>query len=347
MKMMEGIKTNFKLKGDKVAKPDIYLGAELSEMDVGNGVECWSMSAAKYCKSAVDNVQEELAKQGRRLPSKCVSPLSSNYTPETDTSEELKADGIQRYQELIGVLRWATEIGRIDILLETSWMSAFLASPRIGHLEQVYHMFGYLKEHPKRKLAFDPTHPMIDERRFQRHDWGDFYRDAKEAIPGDMPELRGNAVLSHCFVDADLAGHKVTRRSQTGILIFVNRAPIMWYSKRQNQVELSTFGSEFIALKTAIEMIDGMRYKLRMFGVPIEGPTNVFCDNEAVYKNSSKPESVLRKKQHSIAYHRCRESVAANTCRVAKEGTNTNLADIFTKTMPASKKEDMLDKFMY
>jgi len=262
MKTMEGIKTNFKLKGDKVAKPDIYLGAELSEMDVGNGVECWSMSAAKYCKSAVDNVQEELAKQGRRLPSKCVSPLSSNYTPETDTSEELKADGIQRYQELIGVLRWATEIGRLDILLETSWMSAFLASPRIGHLEQVYHMFGYLKEHPKRKLAFDPTHPMIDEWRFQRHNWGDFYHDTKEAIPGDMPELRGNAVSSHCFVDADLAGHKVTRRSQTGILIFVNRAPIMWYSKRQNQVESSTFGSEFIALKTAIEMIDGMRYKL-------------------------------------------------------------------------------------
>jgi hypothetical protein len=83
-----------------------------------------------------------------------------------------------------------------------------------------------------------------------------------------------------------------------------------------------------------------------MFGVPIDGPSNVFCDNEAVYKNSSLPESTLKKKHHSIAYHRCREAVAAGTVRVAKEG-KTNLSDLFTKLLPQPRREELLDKFTY
>jgi hypothetical protein len=112
-------------------------------------------------------------------------------------------------------------------------------------------------------------------------------------------------------------------------------------------VEASTFGSEFTAMKNAVEMIEALRYKLRMFGVPIEGPTNIFCDNGAVCANTTRSESTLTKKHHSIAYHRSRESVAAGTVRVSKEHTSTNLADIFTKTMPAPKREDLLDNFTY
>ena len=84
-----------------------------------------------------------------------------------------------------------------------------------------------------------------------------------------------------------------------------------------------------------------------MFGIPIEGPTNVFCDNEAVYKNASQPDSTLSKKQHSIAYHFCREKVASGVCRLAKENTKTNLADVFTKTMNKPKREELLGGFMY
>ena len=107
----------------------------------------------------------------------------------------------------------------------------------------------------------------------------------------------------------------MTRRSQSGILLFVNRAPILWYSKRQNTVETSTFGSKFVAMRIgAVELIEALRYKLRMFGVPIEGSTNVFCDNEAVTKNAIYPESTLKTKKHNaIGYHRTREAVAAGT----------------------------------
>ena len=93
-----------------------------------------------------------------------------------------------------------------------------------------------------------------------------------------------------------------------------NREPIIWHSERQNAVETSKFGSEMMALKNGVELVEALRYKLRMFGAPIEVATNVYCDNEAVYKNYSILESTLRKKHHSIAYHRNLEAVAAGTC---------------------------------
>lgn len=124
-------------------------------------------------------------------------------------------------------------------------MSTYLALPRVGrHLEQLYHMFGYLNIHAKRKLEFDGLHPKIDERRFKDHHWYDFYWDGKEAISPDMPQPRGNNMSTHCFVDASHGSDHLNRGSQSGILIFCNCAPIIWHSKRQNTVEASTFGSK-------------------------------------------------------------------------------------------------------
>ena len=344
---LKQIQAKFKLKDDKMEEPELYLGAELSKMDNEHGDECWAMSSDKYCASMVKNVEENLAKKGLRLPSKCTTPLKHGYKPELDCTGELKADGLQWYQEMVGSLRWAIELGRVDILLETALMSKYLAMPREGHLEQILHIMGYLKQHKKMRLLFDSSYPTVNEKCFKSYDWFDFYRDAKEAIPPNMPEARGHAVIISCFVDANHAGDVKDRRSQTGILIFLNKAPIHWYSKKQTAVESSTFGAEFVALKIATEMIEGLRYKLRMFGVPIDGPANTFCDNEAVYKSTVMPESVIKKKHHSIAYHRCREAVAAGTIRVAKQGTMKNLADLFTKVLTSTRRVFLLERFTY
>ena len=153
----------------------------------------------------------------------------------------------------------------------------------------------------------------MDESRFPKVDWKAFYPDAQEAIPSNAPEPLGNPVVLSCFVDADHAGNKVTRRSHTGIILFCNRAPIVWFSKRQNTVETSSFGSEFVTLCIAVELIEALRYKLQMFGIPIKGPTNVYCDNNSVVTNTQVPESALCCKHNSIAYHRVREAAAANT----------------------------------
>jgi hypothetical protein len=153
-----------------------------------------------------------------------------------------------------------------------------------------------------------------------------------------MPEPRGHSVTISAFVDANHAGNVVTRRSHTGIFIFVQNAPIIWFSKRQNTVEVATFGSEFVALRICKEMIVALRYKLRMFGIPIDGPANVFCDNRGVVKNVSIPESTLMKKHNAINYHTVREAVAAGILRVGKEDGETNLADLLTKVLNGEKR---------
>jgi hypothetical protein len=316
-------------------------------MNNKEGDECWAMSSDKYCDAFVKTVEDDLRKKGLGLPSKCITPLRSGYKPELDTTAELKADGLQRYQELIGSLRWACELGRVDILYEVAIMSKYLALPREGHLEQVLHIVGYLKSHKKMRLMFDCGYPKVNEKWFKSYDWCEFYRDAKEAIPPNAPEARGNDVIITCFVDANHAGNVIDRRSQTGVLIFINNAPVLGYSKRQATVETSTFGAEFCAMRIATEMVEGLRYKLRMFGIPIDGPANTYCDNEAVYKNTVMPESVLKKKHHSIAYHRCREAVAAGTIRVAKQGTTKNLADLFTKVLTSARRRFLLERFTY
>ena len=149
----------------------------------------------------------------------------------------------------------------------------------------------------------------------------------------DIPIPRDKSVLTHFFVDANHAGDKTSRRSMTGILIFCNISPIIWNSKRQNGVETSTFGSEFTTMKNSVELISALRYKMRMFGVPIDGSNHIFCDNEAVYKNAPTPKSQLSKKHHIILYHMSREAGASGAFRMAKEDTETNLSVLFTNVI--------------
>ena len=149
------------------------------------------------------------------------------------------------------------------------------------------------------------------------------------------------------FVDANHTGNVVTRRSQTGYVFCVNNAPIS--SKRQNTVEASTFGSEFIAMRTVSEVNDIIRYKLRMFGVPIDGPTtDILCDNQSVTNSAQRPESTLSKKHLSICYHRVRESVAKQACRIGKVTDEENVSDhLFTKILGIPKRDRCLEQLLW
>jgi hypothetical protein len=227
-------------------------------------------------------------------------------------------------------------------------MSSYNAYPRVGHLEAVYHIFAYIKSHLTSTIVFDPAEPHLNGQSFApEHDWSEFYHDAEELLPPKIPKPRGMPVTMTCFVDANHAGNILTRRSQTGFIIFVNKAPIIWFSKKQNTIESSTFGSEFNALRIAVEHIEALRYKLRMFGVPIQEPAAVFCDNQSVVTNSTIPHSTLSKKHNSICYHKVREAVASRTIKIGKEDGINNMADLFTKLLAAPKRRELLSYMTY
>jgi hypothetical protein len=100
-------------------------------------------------------------------------------------------------------------------------------------------------------------------------------------------------------------------------------------------------------MKTAIDQVEGLRYKLRMMGIPLDGETSVFCDNESVFKNSTVPESTLKKKHNAIAYHRTREALAAGIVRIAWETGETNLADLLTKLLPGPRLRTLAQRILW
>ena len=331
----------YRLK-DGVGPPDRYLGANVNKVQLSDGSMCWSMTCVDYLKGAIENVNNMLQDSDSALKN-CGDgrrPYPSAYRPEIDATNELDEKLTNRFQQLIGILRWAIELGRIDIYTEVSCLSQHLCCPREGHLLAVYKIFHYLQANLTKnpgRLAFDGNPVFTDERLFDGSvtdpsEWADFYPDACEALPGKMIEPLGNPAKVRAYVDANHAGNLANRRSHSGILIYVNNAPIIWYSKRQNTVEASSFGSEYIALRICTEMIEALRYKLRCFGVPINGSADVFCDNKSVVTNSSVPSSVLNKRHNAICYHRVREAQAAGTIRVGWIEGKFNLADLFTKT---------------
>ena len=163
MKTLDGIRVVFKLKAEKAENLDMYLGALLSELETADGTKCWTMSSEKYVKAVIENVESRLDTSNLRLPSRCDTPMSTSYYPSEDVTREMNAKGLHTYQELIRIRGWEIEIRRIDILLEVSLLSSHLAFPRIGHLQAVYRIFGYLKQVPKRRLYFDPKKPIISE----------------------------------------------------------------------------------------------------------------------------------------------------------------------------------------
>ena len=251
------------------------------------------------------------------------------------------------------------ELGRVDICTEVSMLSSHLALPRQGHLEALFHLFAYLKSHHNSEMVFDPSEPDLDLSDFPGEDWTlSIYGDVSEELPptkpfeesgpGEAPEPRGRGFRIVVFVDCDLGGDCMTRRSRTGFAVFLNGAPVYWLSKKQASCEVSTFGSEFTAMKQACEYVRGLRYRLRMMGIPVDEPAFVFGDNKSVLANTTVPGSTLKKMMNSLSYHFIREGCARDEWRTSYVNTLLNCADLLTKCLPAGEKRtSFVRKFLY
>ena len=112
-------------------------------------------------------------------------------------------------------------------------------------------------------------------------------------------------------MDANLHHDLATGKAVTAALHFLNQTPIDAYTKRQSIVETTTYGSEFVAARTAVDQIIDIRTTLRYLGVPIRNKSYMFGDNRSVVTSSAIPNSTISKKHHLASYHRVREAIAA------------------------------------
>jgi hypothetical protein len=130
--------------------------------------------------------------------------------------------------------------------------------PRLGHLDAVSRIYSYLDKKHNSRIVFDPTYPEIGMGSFKVCGWKKFYGDVKQATLPNAPKPIGKEIDLHLFVDSDHTVDRLTRRSRKRYFIFMNMAPINWHSKKQGTIESSIFGAEFVAMKTATEVLRGL-----------------------------------------------------------------------------------------
>ena len=250
-----------------------------------------------YILEAIRRIEEVFGK----LDKKSV-PMVAKDHPELDSTTVLNDDDHKKYQMLIGMLNWIVTLGRIDICYAVSSLARFVACPRKGHMERALQVFGYLKKKPNRRIIIDSKSPRIKENGAEINASVDlatamkeFYPDAKETKDSNLPTPLYEEMDITTFVDSDHAHDKITRQSITGLIIFVGRAPVTYLSKRQGAIETSTYGTEFMVMKTAVKEVISIRYMLRCIGVNVSKHTNVVGDNKSVIINSTISSSLLRK----------------------------------------------------
>ena len=221
------------------------------------------------------------------------------------------------YRSLIGQLNYLTSSTRPDIQFATHQCSRFSIDPKHSHEVAAKRIVRYLK------------------------------RTADEGITMTPDQSKG----FECYVDADFAGtfnklnasDPMSCLSRTGYVISYANCPILWSSKMQSIITLSTTEAEYIALSAALRDVI---YILQLvtelqengFHVPTQGPPKVSCrvfeDNAGALELANNPKLRPRTKHIAIPYHHFRHHVNAGTIIIEKVATQENLADIFTKPLP-------------
>ena len=177
---------------------------------------------------------------------------------------------------------------------------------------------------------------------------GQIYTNAQEHLPDEVPNTYNKEeLILTVFMDASHATCQVTRRSVTGYVIFLGSSPIKTYSKKQNTIETSSYGSELVALRIALEGLLEIRYKLRMMGINFNETSPTLCDNLGVVTNMQFPTSSLKKKHNAVAYHKIREAVAAKIIVLAHIRSEQNISDILTKAGGPSTYYKLLGEILF
>ena len=323
--IMEGLKQVYTIKSE--GPPEYYLGNDFKKDKKGR----WCFGCKKYIQESIARIEVMFGVQP-----KSTIPMSANDHPELDDTTLLSDDKHRKFQMLIGMLNWVVTIGRFDVAHATMSLSRFSACPRKGHLERVLKVFGYLKRRPNRRIVVDSRSPDFSgfEEDFSK-DYasilGEDYPEASEEVDCNLPKPLVDELDITVFVDSDHAHDKITRRSVTGLIIFVGRTPVFFMSRRQGAVETSTYGAEFCAMRIAVEETIAIRYMLRSMGVRVAHASYLFGDNLGVVQNVTIKDSLLKKKHVAISYHKVREAAACGIVHPVKIDGRYNFADVLTK----------------
>eukprot|EP00957_Ditylum_brightwellii_P117328 8948610-Ditylum_brightwellii.AAC.2 len=156
----------------------------------------------------------------------------------------------------------------------------------------------------KTAIKFNTEVPDYSNYKVEKKNWRHIYHPCQEEIPEDMAEPCGKPVMATTFIDAN---------------------------SLQNTVETANYGSKFVPAGTAVDQIFDLCYTLRMFSVPLPGPSWMFGDNLYVVNSATMPSGKLLKHQNNLNFHRVREAQAAGIINFVHIDGKHYPADICTK----------------
>jgi hypothetical protein len=134
------------------------------------------------------------------------------------------------------------------------------------------------------------------------------------------------------YSDLDYAGCKVERRSTSGTCQLLGRSLVLWSSKKQNSVALSTVETEYIATGSCCAKILWMKATLNDFGIKFKNMP-LLCDNESAVKLTNNPVQHVRTRYIDVRHHFIRDHQQKGDISIDNVGTDDQLADIFTKPL--------------
>jgi hypothetical protein len=218
----------------------------------------------------------------------------------------------KEYQSKVGSLNFSSNQTRPDIAFATGYVARYASNPNRAHMDAVDRIFAYLKSDARKGIVYSDKHGL---------------------------QLTG-------FVDSDFAGCEDSRKSTTGWVFTLAGGPISWSSQRQKTVATSTMDAEYVACAEAAKEAMWIRNfinDLRIPGVHID-TVPLYIDNNAALKLTRNPEFHSRSKHIDVKHNFIREKVEEGLINTQRVNTKDNLADVFTKALPRSSHEDLIER---
>jgi hypothetical protein len=237
-----------------------------------------------------------------------IVPGHDAYTDESPPRPDLSTN---LYMQAIGCLLHLSNSTRPDIVYAVSILSAKMQSPSEMDWQKVKRLLRYLQG--TKNLALHCNR-----------------------ISG--------TIRIDAYTDADHANCLETRRSRTGTVIFVSGFPVIWQSKKQNLVTVSTVESEYVAASSATQELTWILSLLDELNIAYDQPI-MHIDNQGAIAIAKDPKHHGRTKHIDIRYHYIREKYRENMFDMVYCPTKEQLADIFTKALPQSTFEYLLKEF--
>ncbi|CDO73534.1 hypothetical protein BN946_scf185014.g4 [Trametes cinnabarina] len=228
------------------------------------------------------------------------TPLDPNVrlrAHDGEVDEELRSC----YQAIVGSLMYAALGTRPDIAHAVQQLSQYSSNPTGVHLTAAKRVLRYLKGTRTLGIVYHGDRDVLAPIGCSDADWGNDLDD---------------------------------RRSISGQIFLMANGPVAWSSRKQRTVAKSSMEAEYMAASLATSDIAWLRTFLAELGFPIDGPTDMFVDNQSAIASAHAQTSHARTKHIDIHYHFVRERIASNEVRVVHCPSEDNLADALTKVLP-------------